>query len=170
MKQFESDYHKTGTKCEFVGSEITHLSTHYDMGVAMLIRKERNLLKSMYAFIIVFAYGEILLALGCKKISIALFCCPVVRLLLSNIADFSARLLLYIFDRRVDTNLAILAENFIPSDEYQREVVESLKDDAGQIIEWTNVCNQVIFLLYAHGVDMIGVFPKVALLTVLSDF
>ena len=44
----------------------------------------------------------------------------------------------------------MLVEDFVPSDEYQREVVESLKDDAGQIMEWTNVCNQVIskFILF----------------------
>ena len=67
MKQFESDWHKTGVQCEFVGSEITHLSTHYDTGVAVMVRKERNFLKSMYICVIVLTYGEFLLALCYKS-------------------------------------------------------------------------------------------------------
>ena len=104
MKQFESDYQTTNTKCEHISSEIKHLSTHYDMGVAMVVRKERNLLKGTYITIL-----------------------------------FVLLLLLFIIDCPVDINLGILVENFIPSDEFQKEAIESLIDENGHIIEWTNV-------------------------------
>ena len=44
MKKYESDYEEIHIKCELIGSDITHLSTHYDMGVAMAVRREQNFL------------------------------------------------------------------------------------------------------------------------------